>query len=185
MQRAYLERFADRGQVFVRRRDGGSFQASTRNVAVETGFYDVSDASGNRSTAVEEYLTTIEGPAMAAMGRIDETGRPPSTGTPDREALSRYLGLQWTRTPETRERIFFSRRVAEYAGEREITRELIAEYLENVHLGFPPSDREVSGAFDFATVNLEAPKTLTSEFAIGMMLESMDKIAPSLTAGGG
>ena len=130
VQRAYLERFAQAGQVFVRRRDGRSFQTSTANVAVETGFYDVSDPHGNRSTAVEDHLTTIEGPAMPAMGRIDDTGQPPSVGTPDREALSRYLGLQSTRTPETRERIFFSRRVAEYAGDREMTRELIAEYLK-------------------------------------------------------
>jgi hypothetical protein len=180
VQRAYLERFADGGQVFVRRRDGRSFKTSTANVAVETGLYDVSDKTGERSTAVEEHLTTIEGPAMAAMGQIDDNGRPPPQGTPDRQALSRYLGLQSTRTPETRERIFFSRRVADYAGDREITEELIAEYLETVHLGFRPSTSEISAAFDFVTANLQAPETLTPEFAIGMMLDSMEKIAPIL-----
>jgi hypothetical protein len=156
------------------------FQTSTANVAVETGLYDISDESGERSIVVEEHLTTIEGPAMAALHRIDQTGQPPSVGMAEREALCRYLGLQSTRTPETRERIFFSRRVADYAGDREITKELVAEYLETVHLGFRPAASEISAAFDFVTVNLGAPETLTPEFAIRMMLESMEKIAPVL-----
>jgi Protein of unknown function (DUF4238) len=180
VQRAYLDRFADGGQVFVRRRDRRTFQTSTGNVAVETGLYDISDETGERSTLVEERLSLIEGPAMAAMSRLDESGLPPQVGTADREALCRYLGLQSTRTPETRERIFFSRRVADYASGRQITRELIAEYLEMVHLGFRPEASEISAAFDFVTVNLQAPETLTPEFAIGMMLELTRQIAPVL-----
>jgi hypothetical protein len=181
VQRAYLDRFADRGQVFVRRRDGRSFQASTGNVAVETGFYDVTDATGERSTAVEKHLQTIEDPATAAMARIDDTGQPPVEGTPDREALSRYLGLQATRTPETRERILFARRVAEYAGDREVTEELVAEYLETVHLGFRPQASEVGAAWDVVTLTLrEAPETLTPEFAIGMMLQMTARASPVL-----
>jgi hypothetical protein len=179
VQRAYLERFAEEGLLYVRRRDSTTFRSSPVNVAVETGFYDISDVSGNRST-VEEILATIEGPAMAAMSRIDVTGRPPAPGTSDRAELTRYFGLQATRTPETRERIFFARRVAEYAGNREVTRELVAEYLEKVHLDFRPSENEASAAFDFVKENLKAPETQTREFAIGMMLESMGKMAPIL-----
>jgi Protein of unknown function (DUF4238) len=149
-------------------------------VAVETGFYDVSDERGNRSTAVETHLTTVEGPAIPAMGRIDDTGQPPLRGSPDREALSRYLALQSTRTPETRERILFAREVADYAGRRRITQALMAEYLETVHLGFRPAASEISAAWDFVTVNLQSPETLTEEFAIEMMLVSMEKIAPVL-----
>jgi hypothetical protein len=61
-------------------------------VAVEAGLYDVSDKSGERSTAVEEHLTTIEGPAVAAMGQVDDNGRPPLQGTPDRQALVSLSG---------------------------------------------------------------------------------------------
>lgn len=182
VQRAYLNRFADDGQVYVRRRDGKSFRASTENVAVEAGFYDITDASGERLTSVEEHLATIEGPGLATLGRIDDAGEPPVVGTPDRGALARYLALQAIRTPETRERILFALYVSEYAGDRDVTRDLIVEYLEKVHLGFPPSDNEANAAFDFVSVNLDSPKTLTKEFAIGMMFESIDKIEPILGA---
>lgn len=140
VQRAYLDRFAEGGQLCVRRRDGRSFRSSSRNIAVETGFYDVTDDSGNRSTAVETQLGEVEGLAMAALNHIDDVGRPPGESTPERTALARYMALQATRTPEERERIFFARRVARYAGQRQVTRELVAEYLERVHLGFEPSD---------------------------------------------
>jgi len=117
---------------------------------------------------------------MAALSRIDEGSEPPGADTSDREALARYLGLQATRTPEHRERTFFARRVSEYAGDREVTPELIAEYLETEHLGFRPSENEVAAAFDFVEVNLSTPETLTREFAIRMTLESIERIAPVL-----
>lgn len=180
VQRAYLDRFAEDGRLYVRRRDGRSFRASSANIAVETGFYDVTDASGNKSTAVETHLGEIEGPAMKTLSLVDDVGMPPAEDTTERAALARYMALQATRTPEERERIFFARRVATYAGPREVTRELVAEYLEKVHLGFEPSENEAAAAFDFVSVNLSAPETLTQEFAIEMMLQSMDRIAPIL-----
>lgn len=180
VQKAYLDRFADNGQVYVRRRDGKSFSSGTVNVAVEVGFYDISDASGNRSTAVETHLNTIEGPAMTALSRIDDTGQPPAKGTPDRWALARYLGLQSTRTPEWRDRTLFPARVAEYAGGREITRDLVAEYLAEKHLGFRPSENEASAAFDFISEAIGSPETLTREYSITMMLQGTEEIAPIL-----
>jgi hypothetical protein len=97
VQKAYLDRFAEDGQVYVRRRDGKSFRSSTVNVAVETGFYDISDASGKRSMVVEEHLTTIEGPAMAALGRIDEGGEPPGW---TRRTEGRWPGILGSRPLE-------------------------------------------------------------------------------------
>lgn len=54
--RAYLERFAESGQVQVRHRDGNSYRANCTNVAVECGFYDVRDTSGYNSDVVEGLL---------------------------------------------------------------------------------------------------------------------------------
>lgn len=178
--RAYLERFAEAGQVQVRHRDGNSYRANCVNVAVECGFYDVRDTSGDKSGAVEELLAEMEGAAVEALRSVDETGRPPLEGTPERSILATYMALQATRTPEERERILFPRHVAEYVGSREITEPLMAEYLEDVHLGFKPSEEEVRAALDFVSVTLRDHALLTPEFAIEMMLRSIGSAAPVL-----
>jgi hypothetical protein len=150
-------------------------------VAVETGFYDVIDRAGNRSTIVESSLAEIEIPAIAAMAAIDETGQPPAEGRADRVALCRYMALQATRTPEQRERILFASSVSDYAAGRDVTRAIVEQYLEEIHLGFQPSENELSAAYDFVSVALGSPETQTREFAVEMMLRGMEQIAPVLS----
>lgn len=180
--RMYLERFALRSQVFVRRRDGKSFTSNCINVAVESGFYDVgvSNDSEAPSKVVEEALADVEGAVGAAFEEIDSTGIPPPVHSENRAVLATYLALQVTRTPEQRERVLFPARLAEYLGERQLTREAVTEYLREVHLGFAPSQPEIGAAFDLAKVALRDREVLTPEFAMSEMLGSVAELAPIL-----
>lgn len=98
--RAYLERFARDGKVGVVRRDGGTFDSDPINVAVESGFYDITDGSGQKSDEIEDFLEVVEGAAMGAIASIDRTGRASTEGSRDRDRLALFLGLQMTRTTQ-------------------------------------------------------------------------------------
>jgi hypothetical protein len=163
--------------VFVRRRDGTSFSARPVNVAVESGFYFVPDESGGTSAEVEEMLAQVEGRAYGAFAVVDETGRPPTAGSRERKDLAVFLALQMTRTTQERARVLFPVRVVEWAGEREVTEAVIAEYLETVHLGFEPSEDEIEGAHVYVGQHLQETDIVTATFAIEMMIASADEIA--------
>lgn len=178
--RNYLERFAAGDQVFVRRRDGTAFTTNCINVAVESGFYDIELADGGKSKDVEKVLANVEGATADVFRMIDDTMEAPSRGTTEREVLSIYLALQMTRTPEQRERTLFPERLAAYLDGRELTRNLVASYLVDHHLGSTPADNEVDAAFDFASVALQDRSIFTPEFSMRMMLRSVTELAPRL-----
>jgi hypothetical protein len=179
--RAYLARFGHNGRVLVRWRDKtGTIPMGVHNVAVECGFYEIEGPTGARSVAVEEALAGLEGDAAAAIQLIDMTKVPPDVGTPERTTLAAFMALQLNRTPEQRGRVLFAKDLAAYAGARELDKMVVAEYLERVHLGFRPRDPEVSAALDLAQVVLRDPAVLTNEFAIRLMLESVDQLVPIL-----
>ena len=73
-----------------------------------------------------------------------------------------------TRTTEYRERAMFPERVARWVGDRVLTQDLMAEYLEREHLGSRPRDAEVDWAF-FPVSTVIADGALSSEFAIESM----------------
>lgn len=75
LPRTYLNRFGLSETVRVRRRDGKAYETSTLNVAVESGFYDVPDERGGKSSRVEETLPAIDAAAAEAMAAIDRTGQ--------------------------------------------------------------------------------------------------------------
>jgi hypothetical protein len=175
LPRSYLERFAMGGNVLVRRRDRTVFLADTVNVAVEAGMYDVPTPSGV-SSHVEDLLAIVDSAAAAAMQAVDGTERPPVRGSQEREALGAFMALLMTRTPEARERSDFPARVAKYLAGRPLTRELIAEYLETVHLRFKPSDVEVEGAFTMVDVARQDPWLMTKASSIDLMLGSVAQL---------
>lgn len=171
--RFYLDRFATEGKVSVRRRDGGAFDASPRNVAVESGFYDIPDGTGGTSKEIEHGLADIEGMTDAVLRGVDLTGRLPGQTDPDSATLAMFVGLQIARTTIHREQVMFPRRFVDWAGGREVTRDAVAEYLEHVHLGFEPEPSEVDGAYTIVSAAVhEEPHTLTDVFAVEMMLRS-------------
>jgi hypothetical protein len=179
--RSYLNRFAAGDRVFVRRRDGGAFESSTLNVAVESGFYDVPEDGGVPVTMVEDTLALVDGAGARVLSRIDATGQPPGAGSDDRVELAMFVALQMTRTTEYREHAMFSERVFAWLGDRPLTEPLMAEYLETVHLGFPPRPREAEAALDFVTAATR--DGLDGEvFGIRMMLTSAQLLLPRILA---
>ncbi|HMC02822.1 MAG TPA: DUF4238 domain-containing protein [Cellulomonadaceae bacterium] len=179
--RAYLNRFGMDETVRVRWRDGKTFETSTLNVAVESGFYDVPDPAGGKSSEVEDALAVVDGAAVEVLAAVDRSGKPPREGAEERFTLAVFLGLQMTRTTQHREQAMFPERVAEWAGGHAITQDLVAEYLERVHLGFPPRPREAEGAHIYVTKALE-DGAATPEFAIRTMLQLVEAFVPRLLA---
>ena len=180
MPRNYLERFADGDQVFVRRRDGATFITNCINVAVESGFYDIELEGGGKSKQVEEVLSDVEGTTADVFRMIDRTMEAPPPASDAREVLAVYLALQMTRTPEQRERMLFPERLAVYLDGRELTRDDVAAYLAEQHLGFTPAENEIDAAYDFASVALRDRSVLTPEFSMQMMLRSVTGVAPRI-----
>jgi hypothetical protein len=168
-----LNRFGVNQTVRVRWRDGKVYETSTVNVAVESGFYSVPASDGGRSSRVEDALALVDGAAAQAMASIDRAGRPPIGGSEERFTLAVFLALQMSRTSAHREQLMFPERLAKWAAGREITENLVAEYLEGVHLGFPPRPREAEGARLYVTKALE-DGVLTDRFAISMMLKLVE-----------
>lgn len=177
----YLQRFAVGNLVRVRWRDGKAVETSPINVAVESGFYDVPDSAGARSTVVEDVLALADGAAAGAIAAIDRSGALPAAGSKSRVDLAVFLALQMTRTTQRREQVMFPERVAKWLGERELTQELMAEYLEKEHLGSPPRKQETEGAYIYVSKALE-DGAASPTFAIRVMLSLVQELAPMLLA---
>jgi uncharacterized protein DUF4238 len=178
--RGYLDRFANEHMVIVRRRDSKTFTTNTTNVAVECGFYDIAADHDRKNSSVEFLLADWDNDALAALHEVDRTGKPPSSGSADRAALAIFLALQGTRTPEQRERVEFASRVVKYANGREVNPDLVAEFLEKVHLRAKPSAKEVLAAHEFVSLDVSWGAS-TPQFAIDLMLKSALGMAPLLS----
>ena len=177
----FLLRFADKDQrVLERPRDRDDFVTNVLNVAAESGFYDIVQPDGTKSKEVEDRLNQVEGEAAEAMRWIDSSMEAPPPQSDERDALSKYLGLQMTRTREHRERTQFPLKVGAFLDGRDLSREVMAEFLEHVHLGFPATDGEVQGALDFTANSLRDPESLTTERSIELMFETADAVIPIL-----
>jgi hypothetical protein len=179
----YLDRFASNGKVAVRWRDGKSYDTSPRNVAVESGFYDIPDGLGGVSKEVETGLADIEGKADAVLRSVDMSGHLPDPRDEDSATLALFIGLQVARTTSHRERVMFPRRVVDWAKGREVTRELVGEFLESQYLGFTPQAREIDGAYTMVSVALrDEPHRLSDEFGVEMMLRAGFEISRRVLA---
>jgi hypothetical protein len=179
---SYLTRFGEGGKVLVRPRGRRMYVTSVINVAVEAGFYEVRDAEGEPTDAVERALAGLEGTAGAALTTIEQTQQLPPNGSVERETLATFLAVQFTRTPDHRELILFPERVAKYAADRAIDADLMTEYLQKVHLGFKPQDGEVRGALDFTHVALQNRASLTKDTAIRLTFGVVHKLQPVILA---
>ena len=179
---AYLQRFSRNKQVRVRRRDGTAFDSNTVNVAVESGFYTVTDPAGGKSVEVENLLSNIDSAAAEALASVDRTGQPPAESSDQRRRLADFMAFQMTRTTEARERIMFPTRVADWLGDRTLSKDLVAEYLEVVHLGFKPSDSEAEGAWVYVDQWLKNMTEPPDQFAMRMMLTQTQALVPRIDA---
>ncbi|MEP6468154.1 MAG: DUF4238 domain-containing protein [Chloroflexota bacterium] len=131
------------------------------------------------SSKVEDMLAEVDGAGAEAMVSVDQAGGVPDGGSEARHALAVFLALQFTRTTHHREQVMFPARVAKWAGQLPLSEELVAEYLESVHLGFPPRPREAEGAFLYVSKALD-DGAATSEFAIEIASAMIDELVPRL-----
>ncbi|WP_433531264.1 DUF4238 domain-containing protein [Micromonospora sp. CA-263727] len=174
---AYLARFGEGGSVLVRRRRRPAMYAtSVKNVAVESGFYEVLGDDGLPSDAIERGLAGLEGEAIMALREVEQSQQAPPIGSSARSTLATFLAVQFTRTPLHRERIMFPERVARYAGSREIDAALMAEYLEREHLGFSPRDSEVRAALDLTQYLLRERELFTKDNAIRLAFSTVEAV---------
>ena len=100
--RFYLERFSNpKGQLCAFDRSiGKSITTSVKNVASETEYYTVLAPGGEKSEAVEHYLSEIEGKSAAILASFDlHDGR---LSVDDRMMMAILIALQLVRTPKTR-----------------------------------------------------------------------------------
>jgi hypothetical protein len=173
--RFYLGRFAEKGRVHVRRRDGGQFTTDPINVAVEANFYKVSDVGPTAALAVEKMMSVNEGDAKTAMDQIDRIGAPPTEGNAFREVLTTFIGVQLLRTTQSREQVLFPMSVSKWAGGRALTERLMAEFLREQYLGFEPWPREAEAALTYIKVGLD-DGPLNQDFAIRTTLSSLQRM---------
>jgi hypothetical protein len=180
--RFYLDRFGRDKQVGVRRRDGRTFIVGTDRIAAENGFYDVEDADGAMSSVVEtDILCDLEGRAASVFRSVDDSGRPPEEGSEDRLGLAVFTAVQLVRTREHRARDEFPLAVQAFADGREITRELVAEFLETRHLGCRPDDNEIRSALDFVTIALRDAGAYTRREVVRRMFAPVERLVEILT----
>ncbi len=180
VSRGYLNRFGIDESVLVRRRDGKVFETSTLNVAVESGFYDVPTSQGRKSTAVEQMLAQVDDLALKRLNDIDRTGVPPAADTQERAEFAGVLALQLLRTTDKREQLLFPSRVSEFAAGREVSVELVADFLEHKYLGFRPRKNEAEAAWIYVTQWLNGMDMDDKAFALKMMLQTVELYVPRL-----
>ena len=96
----YLRRFSRRDQVRVVTRDlAKSFIANIADASVRTHYYSVDLPDGTRSSAVEGFLSHVEGSAAQVMHDLDDGRLPNAKG---RATFARFLALQIARTQDDR-----------------------------------------------------------------------------------
>jgi hypothetical protein len=101
-------------------------------------------------------------------------------GTP---LVSLFVGLQWSRTSESFERREFLAKIAAYSDERPLSRETVRRYLAERHLGFPPEDGEVEGAWTLANFVLGNGTVPTRDESVRMATEfAVKELAPRIFA---
>ena len=179
----YLARFGEDSVVTVKRRDPAKVHdANVRNIAGEVGLYTIETGAGGTSTVVEEALADLDGNALIAMRWIDEHGKPPEEGSAERNLLSTYLAVQTTRTPRSRTAMMFPRQVTEYAKGRELTEELVSEYLQNRHLGSKPTPNEARAAWTYLHGTLAMGDLPTKTDATQVSMTILDNLIDPFNA---
>jgi Protein of unknown function (DUF4238) len=177
---SYLKAWADeRGQVAVRRRDQpDAFCATTRNVAVEADLYALPTDAG-LDDALEVALSEIEGLLPGYLAELRD-GPTPRKRSPAREDISDLLALQIVRTREHVGQWMFPLAVAEYTGERPISREGMRRFLAEEYLGEAPRESEVQGALDFANYMLSKGMPEKGEILSMLLRTASEQLAPRL-----
>jgi hypothetical protein len=178
LPRFYLRRFGEGEEVLVRRRSGSTFKTGTAAIGYENQLYDHPDLPPG---AVEtEHLRLVDGQGAAALRDLEENGVP-DRWSEERYNLAFYIAVQHARTRDSRERTAWSRRLRQYAAGREITPDLVASFLREVHLRCEPSESEVAAAHDIAT-HAPVPDDDLTELFLSVIVDPPDELVEHLIA---
>lgn len=176
MPQAYSRAWADTsGQIAVRRRDGSkTFKASTENVGVEGGLYGKGLAAAWR----EKNFGAVEASWPALRDELVSSGHLHGA---HRAHAALFMALQFTRTREHIASSMFIVEVGAFAGDAELTRDVVREFMRKRH-SHDPDDLEVEAAWTLAWFILDkGPPTFDQLFSMTMDI-AVTKIAPLIEA---
>lgn len=174
---SYLRAWAGNDeQVAVRRRNGVKvYKANVINVAVEAGLYGRGPAGQSR----EEEFGKLEEVWPELREALTSQGG--TVRAEIRAEVSLFAAVQIIRTRESLARAEFLSAFAEFSTQRPVTREDMRAFLTERHLRFPPSDREVEGAWTIASAVLGREEPPSKDDVVGTLLGiAVREIGPRL-----
>lgn len=104
VQRAYLDKFTEKGKIDVINREDGGIRKGQRTAAIanERGLYTYKDDEGKKDGSLEgAFAIELEGPAIALINRITSVF-PYVPRRRERSLMADYLAFQYLRTPESK-----------------------------------------------------------------------------------
>jgi uncharacterized protein DUF4238 len=131
--------------------DTKCYLPNTKNVALEADLYTAYSLGKEPDDHLEEMLSDeIDGPAPALLSRLAE-GKIPRKDSDDRAEISKFLAMQFVRTPDHIDQSLFVPSVFEASGSPHgpVGKDVVREYLAHRRLGEVPSDQEVEAAADW------------------------------------
>jgi Protein of unknown function (DUF4238) len=173
----YLLAWAEGGnQVAIRRRNSVKVPTpNVANVAVEAGIYGRDEAAQVREKifgSFEERWPGLRTLLVAQGGTV--------TGDV-RSAISLFAAVQLVRTREHLAQVEFLNNFAKFSSRRPVERDDVRAFLEERHLRFPPSGREVEAAWTFAYVMFNNGGPLTKNEVMRMLFGiAIRELAPRL-----
>jgi hypothetical protein len=173
----YLLAWAESGnQVAVRRRSSIKVpKPNVVNVAVEAGIYGRDEAAEVREKifgSFEERWSDLRNLLVTQGGAV--------TGDV-RSAISLFAAIQLVRTREHLAQVEFLNNFGEFSSRRPVERDDIRAFLEERHLRFPPSEREVEAAWTLAYVMFNKGGPLTKGEVMRMLFGiAIRELAPRL-----
>lgn len=177
--RFYLRRFADQKDRLIghRKSTDKSVQTSSKNVAVETGFYSV-EVEGVDGNVVEDALAVADSETAGVLARLDKSGLPISDD--DRVTLAVFIALQLVRTKHHRATTDMAGSFFARLNSKMMTKEQVRAAMED--MGEKLTDAEIEAAMEQAQAGLDDYEiTLNSEYVWGLALETaMKEMVPRL-----
>jgi hypothetical protein len=142
--------------VAVRRRDGARpFTTHTKNIGLEVGLHGQGSDAAVRETVFGQFEQ--DWPRLRA--KLVGGG---ALSNDERDLVSLFTAVQWARTRESILRREFVADIAAFTDERPLSQDAVRQYLAERHLGFPPEDAEVEGAWTIANYVIEQEHTPAS-----------------------
>lgn len=173
----YLLAWAEGGnQIAVRRRSSVKVNTpNVTNVAVEAGIYGRDEAAQVREKvfgSFEERWPELRTMLVTQGGSVTGDAR---------SAVALFTAIQLVRTREHLAQVEFLNNFGKFSSRRPVERDDIRAFLEQEHLRFPPSDREVEAAWTFAYVMFNKGGPLTKSEVMRMLFNiAIRELAPRL-----